>query len=107
VPGIRDALVKRRVHVVAVSPLVGGKSLKGPSDKMMSELGYEVSALGVANLYRHICGTILIDDSDENEMFAIDALGMRAIAAPLVMRSLEDKERVAREVLLALAPRVP
>ncbi len=105
VPGIRDALLKRRAHVVAVSPLVGGKSLKGPSDKMMAELGYEVSALGVATLYRHICGTILIDEADENDMFAIDALGMRAVAAPLVMHRLEDKKRLAREVLHALAPR--
>jgi LPPG:FO 2-phospho-L-lactate transferase len=107
VPGVRDVLLNRRAHVLAVSPLVGRKSLKGPSDKMMAELGYEVSALGVANLYRHFCGTILIDDADENEMFAIDAIGMRAIAAPLVMRSLEDKERLAREVLHALSPRTP
>lgn len=105
VPGIRDALVKHRARVLAVCPLVGGKSLKGPSDKMMAELGYEVSALGVADLYRHFCSTILIDEADENEMFAIDAIGLRAIAAPLVMRSLEDKERLAREVLHALSPR--
>ena len=83
------------------------KSLKGPSDKMMAELGYDVSALGVARLYRDICGTILIDDVDEGAMFAIDALPMRAIAAPSVMRTLEDKERLAREVLHAFARAVP
>jgi LPPG:FO 2-phospho-L-lactate transferase len=97
VPGIRDALSKRRSHVLAVSPLVDGKSLKGPSDKMMAELGYDVSALGVARLYRDICGTILIDTVDEDAMSAIDALGMRAIAAPSVMRTLDGKERLARE----------
>jgi LPPG:FO 2-phospho-L-lactate transferase len=107
VPGIRDATAKRRADVLAVSPLVGGKSLKGPSDKMMAELGYEVSALGVARMYRDICGTILIDDADESDMFAIDALGMRAVAGPTVMQSLKDKERLAREVLHALAPRSP
>lgn len=106
-PGIREALGKRRADVLAVSPLVGGRSLKGPSDKMMAELKYEVSAAGVARMYRDICGTILIDEADESEMFAIDALGMRAIAAPSVMRTFEDKERLAREVLHALTPRSP
>jgi LPPG:FO 2-phospho-L-lactate transferase len=107
VPGIRDALVRRRSHVIAVSPLVGGKSLKGPSDKMMAELGYDVSALGVARLYRDICGTILIDDADEDAMSAIDGLPMRAIAAASVMRTLDDKERLAREVLHAFTRRAP
>ena len=55
VPGVREALRRRRADVVAVCPLVGGKSLKGPSDKMMAELGYEVSAVGAARaLSRHL-----------------------------------------------------
>ena len=58
VPGIREALRKRRDDVVVVCPLVGGKSLKGPSDKMMAELGHEVSAVGAAKLYRDICGNV-------------------------------------------------
>ena len=99
VPGIREALRKRRADVVAVCPLVGGKSLKGPSDKMMAELSYEVSAVGVASLYRDICGIFLIDETDEMVGGAIEALGMKAVVRPTVMKGVDDKERVARHVL--------
>src|SRR5258706_3216687 len=105
--GVREALRNRREDVVAICPLVGGKSLKGPSDKMMSELGYEVSAAGVASLYRDFCGTMMIDDADEASTSAIKALDMRPVVRPTVMRSLEDKERLAREVLALFAQRAP
>jgi LPPG:FO 2-phospho-L-lactate transferase len=99
VPGIREALRERRADVVAVCPLIGGKSLKGPSDKMMAELGHEVSAGGVASLYRDICGIFMIDDADEMAGGTIEALGMKAVVRPTVMTSLDDKERLARHVL--------
>lgn len=103
VPGLREALRKRREEVVAVCPLVGGKSLKGPSDKMMAELGHEVSAAGVASLYRDICATFIIDQADEATSAAIEALAMRAVVRPTVMRTIEDKERLARHVLALVA----
>jgi LPPG:FO 2-phospho-L-lactate transferase len=103
VPGIREALRKRRADVVVVCPLVGGKSLKGPSDKMMAELRYEVSAAGVASLYRDICGTFVIDDADEMAGGTIEALGMKAVVRSTVMTSVEDKERLARHVLALFA----
>lgn len=98
VPGIRDALLRRRANVSAVCPLVGGKSLKGPSDKMMAELGYDVSATGVATLYRDICGTMIIDRADESACGAIRALGIEPVIRSTVMKTVEDKERLAREV---------
>jgi LPPG:FO 2-phospho-L-lactate transferase len=103
VPGIREALRKRRADVVVVCPLVGGKSLKGPSDKMMAELSYDVSAVGVASLYRDICGTFMIDDADEMGGGAVEALGMKPVVRPTVMKSIEDKERLARDVLALFA----
>src|SRR5215471_5555966 len=99
VPGIREALQRRRDRVVAVCPLVGGKSLKGPSDKMMAELGYDVSAIGVASLYRDCCGTMIIDESDASAATALRAMDMRTVVLPTVMRSINDKERLARDVL--------
>jgi len=78
---------------------VGGKSLKGPSDKMMAELRYEVSAAGVAALYRDICGTFMIDEADEMAGGAIEALGVKPVVRPTVMKSVDDKERLARHVL--------
>ena len=99
VPGIRETLRKRRGDVLVVCPLVGGKSLKGPSDKMMAELGHEVSAIGVAKLYRDMCGTFVIDETDEASCGAIEALGMRPVVRPTVMKSVDDKDRLARHVL--------
>src|SRR4051812_41829815 len=64
VPAIGATLREHQPRVIAVCPLVSGKSLKGPSDKMMMELGYDVSALGVARLYRDVCSTFVIDESD-------------------------------------------
>jgi LPPG:FO 2-phospho-L-lactate transferase len=103
VPGIREALRKRREDVAVLCPLVGGKSLKGPSDKMMAELGHEVSAVGTAKLYRDICAKFMIDEIDEAATGAIEVLGMRPVVRPTVMKSVEDKERLARDVLALFA----
>lgn len=99
VAGIRDVLRERRQNVLAISPLVGGKSLKGPSDKMMSELGYEVSVRGVARLYRDIVATLIIDTMDAGQTEAVKELGIQPIVLPTVMRNDADKERLARDVL--------
>lgn len=102
VRGIADALRARRESVIAVCPLVGGASLKGPSDRMMKQLGYEVSASGVAGLYKDICGTMIIDRVDAPQASRIEQMGMRAICGSIVMRSDVDKQRVARMVMTAL-----
>ena len=75
VPGIEDALVKRRDDVVAVSPIVGGAALKGPADRMLRELGHDPSALGVARLYAPWVGTLVIDDVDGALAPAIERRG--------------------------------
>jgi len=99
VPGVREAMRKRRAHVVAVCPIVGGKSLKGPSDQMLEQLGHEVSALGVARMYQDICGTMVIDPIDSAQGPAIESLGMEVVIHATVMRDLEDKELLARRVM--------
>jgi LPPG:FO 2-phospho-L-lactate transferase len=99
VPGVREALRKRREDVVAVCPIVGGKSLKGPSDRMLAQLGFDVSASGVARMYQDICATFLIDSVDAGERPAVEALGMKAVVSSTVMHTLEDKQRLAGEVL--------
>ena len=99
IPGIGEALRAARSRVIAVSPLVGGKSLKGPSDKMMAELGHEVSAAGVARLYRDIAAQFVIDDCDADQVPAIRDLGMKPLVCPTIMRSIEDKEALARTIL--------
>jgi LPPG:FO 2-phospho-L-lactate transferase len=105
VPGIRDALHARRAHVIAVSPLVDGKSLKGPTDKMLAELGHDVSTAGVARLYCDICSVFVIDEADADEAGVIADMGMRALVMPTVMRTLEDKQCLARAILHAAGTR--
>ena len=99
VPGVRAALCRRREKVVAVCPLVGGKSLKGPSDKMMAQLGYDVSCAGVARLYQDFCSTMVIDNGDIDQGPALKALDMKPVICPTVMRTLGDKEQLARVLL--------
>ncbi len=99
VEGIRAALRARRERVVAVSPIVGGRSLKGPSDRMLAQLGHEVSALGVARLYRDFAGTFVVDRQDEAQRQAVEALGVRVAVADTVMSSDQEKIRLAQCLL--------
>jgi len=99
VAGIRDALRARRESVVAVCPIVGGKSLKGPSDKMLSELGHEASAKGVARLYADFTGTFAIDPADKSQRGEIESLGMKVVVIPTVMTTRGDKRKLARTLL--------
>jgi LPPG:FO 2-phospho-L-lactate transferase len=99
VKGIRESLRARRENVVAVCPIVGGKSLKGPSDKMLAELGHEASAKGVAKLYADFTGTFVIDPADESQRIAIESLGMKVAVIPTVMQTRSDKRKLARAIL--------
>jgi LPPG:FO 2-phospho-L-lactate transferase len=99
VPGIREALRARRRSVLAVSPIVGGKSLKGPSDRMLEQLGMKASALAVAGLYRDIAGCFLLDQQDRDLQASIEALDMKVELAQTVMRSDDDKQALAQSVL--------
>ncbi len=91
VPGIRDALAARRADVIAVCPIVRGMSLKGPTAKMMRELGLEVSARRVAEMYKDIAARIVIDESDANSRPEIEAAGVGVEITRTVMEAEEDK----------------
>jgi LPPG:FO 2-phospho-L-lactate transferase len=99
VPGIREALRARKARVVAVCPIVGGKSLKGPSDKMLAELGHEASAYGVAKLYADFTGTFVIDPADKKQTEPIRKLGMKVEVLPTVMKTRAQKRELARSLL--------
>ena len=102
VKGIRKALRERRESVLAVCPIVGGKSLKGPSDKMLAELGHEASAKGVAKLYADFTGTFVIDPADESRRVAIESLGLKVAVVPTVMTTRVDKCKLAHALLSLL-----
>ena len=99
VPGIRDELRAHKEKVFAVCPIVGGKSLKGPSDKMLAQLGHDPSALGVARLYADFTGTFVIDPADASQGDAIRALNMSVAVMPTVMQTRTQKRKLARTLL--------
>ncbi|HXT77323.1 MAG TPA: 2-phospho-L-lactate transferase [Candidatus Eisenbacteria bacterium] len=99
VPGIREALRARRADVIAVCPIVGGKSLKGPSDKMLAQVGHDSSAAGVGKLYADFTTTFVIDPADKSQADAIRALGMNIVVIPTVMQTRSDKRKLARALL--------
>jgi LPPG:FO 2-phospho-L-lactate transferase len=99
VPGILEALCARKTSVIAVCPIVGGKSLKGPSDKMLAELGHEASAYGVAKLYADFTGTFVIDPADRTQAEPIRKLGMKVEVLPTVMKTRAQKRKLARSLL--------
>ena len=99
VPGMREALAAASAPKVAVSPIVGGRALKGPADRMLSSLGHEVSSAGVAALYGGLLGGMVIDGEDEGQRGDIEGLGIEVLVTDAVMHDPPDRGRLAREVL--------
>ena len=99
VPGYREAIERSNAPVVAVSPIVGGKALKGPADKMLATLGHEVSAAGVAAIYWGLVDGIVIDRTDAELAPRIEASGIRTLVTNAVMGDADDRRRLALEVL--------
>ncbi len=96
IPGWRAGLAARKVPVIAVSPLIAGEAVKGPTAKIMRELGLEVSPLTVARHYAPLIDGFVLDEADAG---LADEFDVPVCVAPTLMRSLADKERLAREVL--------
>ena len=95
-PGVRDALRSCRSPVVAVSPLIGGKAVKGPTAKMMAELGLPVGAASVARHYGDLLDHYVIDEADAG---AVTGLDLPVTATRALMQTLADREALARRVL--------
>ncbi|MGZ4138380.1 MAG: 2-phospho-L-lactate transferase [Actinomycetota bacterium] len=99
VPGIRDALRGARAPVVGISPIVGGKVVRGMADRLMPVLGAEVSAVGVAGLYSDFMDGLVIDHADAGAVGSIERLGVRADVAQTLMHTPEDAEALAKTAL--------
>ncbi|MGH8258098.1 MAG: 2-phospho-L-lactate transferase CofD family protein, partial [Steroidobacteraceae bacterium] len=96
IPGWRSALRSSEAPVIAVSPIVGGQAVKGPTAKIMRELGVEVSPLSVARHYAEFLDGLVLDEADAALASSFD---IPVRVAPTLMRRLADKERLASEVL--------
>lgn len=99
IKGVREGLKANKAKVVAISPIVGGAPIKGPADKLMSGLGLEVSAHGVATLYRDFLDTFVIDDVDGSQRTKIEDIGIKVAVTNTIMKTLQDKVELAKTVL--------
>jgi LPPG:FO 2-phospho-L-lactate transferase len=98
-PDLERALQERRENTVAISPLVGGKALKGPADRLLSELGYEVTQKSIATIYNPIASSLLIDTIDADQAPAIAATGMTPIVTNTIMSDLLTTKSLAQTAL--------
>lgn len=101
--GTDDILTGRRDSVVAVSPIVGGAAIKGPADRMLTELGHEASVVGVARLYAPIASALVIDPVDAHLADAVEAAGMRCVVTPSIMSTPEVARSLAEATLAAVS----
>jgi LPPG:FO 2-phospho-L-lactate transferase len=99
VNGVRDAVRRTEAKKVAVSPIIAGVPVKGPADKLLRGLGFEVSAHSVAQLYSDFLDTFILDVADSAEKTEIEKLGIEVKVTNTLMGSLEDKIGLARTVL--------
>ena len=103
VPGLRDALQETEAPVVAVTPIIGGKALKGPAAEMLRDLGHDVSATAVAELYKDITDVFILDETDTNGRLDIESMGLRVWDTDTIMHTVEHKQRLAKWVLKMLS----
>ncbi|WP_240432577.1 2-phospho-L-lactate transferase [Rubrobacter indicoceani] len=97
--GMREAISGLRAPKVAVSPIVGGRALKGPAGKMLASLGHEASAAGVARMYAGLVDGFVVDHADAGGRREIESLGLEVLVTDAVMKDEGDRVRLGREVL--------
>jgi LPPG:FO 2-phospho-L-lactate transferase len=98
-PGVREALRMTSAPVIGVSPIVGGRPVRGMADACLTAIGVETSASGVAGLFADILDGWLVDEGDVVEVPAVDALGVRGRAVPLLMRDVSATAAMAAAAL--------
>lgn len=106
VPGIREALCKTSAPVIAVSPVVGNAAVSGPAATLMAAQGLDVSIAGIAHAYRGFLDVLIVDDSDAERAHALNSDHLQTHCTNILMRTAEDKARIARTALTLSASRL-
>ncbi len=102
VPGVRDALRQKRERIAAISPIVGGRALKGPAAHMMKSMKMQSSAAAVAQLYADFAGVFILDELDHKQADQVEALDLRAVITNTIMSGMRERKSLARAVVSAL-----
>ena len=95
IPGIREALRRKRNQIIAISPIVGGRALKGPAARMMKSMRSRSSVVEVAKLYRDFVGVFVLDEVDLECLKDVEALRMRPVVTNTVMKGLRESKKLA------------
>jgi LPPG:FO 2-phospho-L-lactate transferase len=103
IPALRSALIGSTAPVVAVSPIVAGQAIKGPTAKLMQELGLPVSVAGIAAHYQDVIDALIIDRADAQHADEIGRMGLKVGIAPTIMRNDADKAALAEYVAEVIA----
>lgn len=99
IPRIRQAIQETKAEVVAISPIIAGKALKGPADKILASMGYEPSVQGVVKYYTSLIDRMIIDKADAAQEDKIQNLGPNVTVTNTVMKTLEDSIRLAQAAI--------
>lgn len=101
IPMVRDQLRNTKAHVIGVSPIVGGKAIKGPADRIMASMKLDASAYGVAKFYQDFLDHLIIDEADKHQKQLIEQLDVKVTVTDTIMRNIEDSIRLAEVVMKA------
>jgi LPPG:FO 2-phospho-L-lactate transferase len=101
VPGIKEAIIKADASCVGISPIIGGKPVRGPADKLMEGKDIKVSAVGVAQVYAEFLDVLVIDKTDQHLAPRIEELGVQVVVEQTLMTSMQRKKKLAKTVLAA------
>ncbi len=102
-PAFKKAIKNERKKVIAVSPIISGKTVKGPASKMLKQLGYKSDTFAALNFYKNVCDNFVIDQSDENFKDQFKKSGLSCHITNILMKSMKDKKSLAQTLIKILA----
>ena len=103
IPALNKAIKEERRKVIAVSPIISGKTVKGPASKMLKQLGYKSNAFAALNFYKNICDNFVIDHSDKNFKDRFENSGLSCYMTNILMNSIKDKKSLAQTLIKILS----
>ena len=104
VPGIREALRETAARVVAVSPIIGNAAVSGPAARLMASQNLPASIAGIADSYADFLDTLIVHDSDAETAQALSSIGVEFASTDILMRTTEDRLRIANSALVCALP---
>ena len=99
IPGFKSIIQKNNKRVIAVSPLIQGKAIKGPAAKMLKQLGFKANSFSCMQIYKDICKSFILDKSDKGLEKQFSALNQKSIFTNTFMTSLADKRKLAKFII--------